>query len=38
VSDDAPFTGKNGSHFAWTISPYAAGRAGGYGLGVVGMF
>jgi hypothetical protein len=37
VRDDAPFTGKNGSHFAWTVSPYATGKQG-YGVGVVGIF
>ena len=37
VRDDAPYTGKNPSHVAWTISPYAMGRSG-YGLGVTGIF
>jgi hypothetical protein len=37
VRDDAPYTGKKGSQFAWTISPYAIGRSG-YGVGVAGMF
>ena len=38
VRDDAPYVGKkNGSQFAWTVSPYAIGRQG-YGLGVAGIF
>jgi hypothetical protein len=38
VRDDAPYVGKkNGSQFAWTVSPYAAGRQG-YGVGVHGIF
>jgi hypothetical protein len=37
VRDDAPYTGKNGSHVAWTISPYSMGRQGS-GLAVVGIF
>jgi len=37
VRDDAPYTGKKGGNFAWTVSPYAVGRSG-YGLGVVGIF
>jgi hypothetical protein len=37
VRDDAPYTGKKGSQFAWTVGPYAMGRSA-YGLGVAGMF
>lgn len=37
VRDDAPYVGKKGSQFAWTVSPYAVGRSG-YGLGVIGIF
>jgi hypothetical protein len=37
VRDDAPYTGQNRSHFAWTVSPYAMGRSG-YGMGVTGIF
>jgi hypothetical protein len=37
VRDDAPYTGQNRSHFAWSVSPYATGRSG-YGLGVTGIF
>ncbi|HMI85005.1 MAG TPA: hypothetical protein VK550_12980 [Polyangiaceae bacterium] len=37
VRDDAPFTGENRGHFAWTISPYSMGRAGS-GLALTGIF
>jgi hypothetical protein len=37
VRDDAPYTGKNGSHFAWTIAPYSMGKAGS-GLAWTGTF
>jgi hypothetical protein len=37
VRDDAPYTGKNGSHFAWTVSPTPMGR-NGYGVGFTGIF
>jgi hypothetical protein len=36
VRDDAPYTGKNGSHFAWTVSPYTTGKSAG--VGVTGIF
>jgi hypothetical protein len=37
VRDDAPYTGKHGTHVAWTISPYSMGRAGS-GLALSGTF
>jgi hypothetical protein len=37
VRDDAPYTGKNGSHFAWSVTPYSMGRQGS-GLAVTGTF
>jgi hypothetical protein len=37
VRDDAPYVGKKGNQFAWTVQPYTVGRSG-YGLGVLGSF